>query len=335
MLRLAAPVQFPFKNTPLALLLLILSAADVDKAEGSVAAAADSALTYHIAYASCPTHRTQNTDHVASPPYTVKRPPHCTISMRVLRHSPHPTWQSVLNQTILPASSPFFTYTIPAAQRRCQHQTVLRCVSANSVQALTVVPRFGFFHVAVAGRQPTQTFVIVDGSDCLEDAASSLQSSPLIRLEGLCVPDDKQWTHSSQPSIIQPPIIQNLSHVATICPARDRLSALPLPITVPARPPRRSRPPASAREQVPYAANFLWTRILLWFDRYSRGRRTEQLHAFAHNGRELLGVHDVTVMVRAVSSFRSWLLVLCGTSICSAVVVVWLILRLTQRIEMH
>lgn len=308
-------------RTPLAALLLFIACIDVSYAV-SHAAATNNVLTFHASYTTCLTriaHRTGEHPHSHLTPDI----PRCTVSVRILRHSPHPTWQPVHNSTVLTAASPYFTYRIPDTQLRCHHQTVLRCVSHHSHEQLLVIPAAGFFHAPTARQPPPDTFVILDNVDC--QLTTSTETTSSIRTYGFCPLGDRGRLHS-------PPLVPATSHNFSL-PNSCPIQSVPHPV-----PHSRKRHPRPSRratsEQATPAAPSLLTRILVWLYEHSRSGRTEQASYGKTSAILLDGEHEQS-SVHALYSVRSWLLVLSSASVCSAAVLVWLIVRLTERIEMH
>ena len=309
--------------------LLLLTVGGVLTASRTVAAP-DAVLTFHLALTTCPTHSTHvDTASLLLPHRLPPTPPlRCTVSVRVLRHSPDPTWHAVLNQSVTPTSAPLFTYPIPATQQRCHHHVVLRCVSARSGHPLAVLPSAGFFHApsARARRRPIDTFVVVDRVGCLQSSSSDTATSSSIRVSGFCLPDDKPSVSAVDSANEQQPPSRNLTQLDD-CPVP--------PSTRSSSHPRRRRPQQPVCERAPSDSATAWTRLVVWLYDHSRSGQDERVTwRLLHNATEPSNELEVAYTTGALLWYRSWLFVLCGASVCSAVVVVWLIARLTKRIEL-
>ena len=313
-------------RTVLSLTLILATVVGATAANGT-STATNPALTFHFSHATC---ATQHVHSITKPLHTPPTPmaPHCTLSVRILLHSPHPSWHAVHNSTVMTAASPsYFRYRIPATQRHCHHQTVLRCLSSHSNHQLAVVPAAGFFYAPSARRPSVDTFVIL-GPHC---SLTTLSDTPsLVRMSGFCLPADKQPTAADTFTALQQPG-RNLSH-HDVCPVPASLP--PTPPSAAESPGLRLRPPRQvANEQKSPHSPTLSSRLLGWLYEQSRSARTELIIDSRTSGQQWKGDRDKSSL-HALPILRSWLLVLSGASVCSAAVVLWLIVRLTKRIEM-
>lgn len=314
-------LQCSVRTIVMLLLLFRVSCTDVNDAM-NVGAADGSTLTFRLSYVTCHTDSLHDTTH--SPhPQPARLLPRCTLSIRVLRHSHHPTWHAVHNQSVTAATSSFI-YHIPSTHIRCHHQVVLRCVSNQSNDPLPVVPSAGFFHSPiVAGQPPVDTFIILDNTSCR--ATSSYETVPTIRRYGFCLPADKLFVPAAVTSTTPQQPIRNLSH-QHFCPIQSSPLAGSINATQLYPRPRLSRLPTVGQKVS------LSTQVLVWLYEQARSTRAERGNHWQSHDSGLEGGQN-EVAKRALRLFRSWLLLLSGAGLCSAAVLVYLIARLTKRIE--
>ena len=319
-------------GTLLAVLLLLFAGAGATDATRR-AAATNNALTFHLSFTSCLARAVRSSDEPSpTQPQRASVPPHCTLSVRILRRSPRPLWHAVHNQSVTPALSPYFTYHIPSGQQRCHHHVVLRCVSSESSDGLLVIPAAGFFRAPLTGQQPMDTFVIFDNASCSMPAPAA--ASSVLRMDGFCLTSDALLL-SYDASVAPQQPTRNFSHSAA-CPAQP---ALQQPSSLRKRSSPRaldSRLSARGGRETSHAPS-LSRRFLVWLYQQSRSGRpelaTRQHWQQAHGGRLASELDELTMP--ALQSLRSWLFVLSGASVCSAAVLVCFIVRLTRQIERY
>ena len=278
-------------------------------------------LTLHFSY----TTSTCHTPAESTLPQPTTAPPRCTLSVRVFHHLPHPAWHAVHNDSVTLAASPY-SYPIPTSQLRCHHQVVLWCALSHSNNQLPVIPAAGFFYAPSGRRQPSNTFVILDSTNCV---TTSTETASSIHTYGFCLLADKAILPPSAPTVMTQPV-HNLSQ-SHICSAQRFARALVSPAA-------RSPPPRpslrSSTKCVTAEAPSLTTRGLIWLHRRGRGDSAER-DAQRKDSDSQSHTDEHRLVLLALHLFRLWLFVLSGASVCSAAIAVCFIIRLTKCIEMY
>ena len=308
-------------------LLLLRVVATVGELD-SRAAATNPLLTFHLSYTTCAitaTNGIAERSHTQQPAPTL---PRCTVSVRILRMSPHPTWHAVHNESVSLLAPAPFRYPIPTNQLRCHHQTVLQCSSGHSNEQLPVIPAAGFFHEPNARRPPTDTFVVLDGTNC--SLTTSSESTSSVRTYGFCLLSNRL---SAPIATLAAPLhpSPNFSY-AMVCPMQPTPHKL-ASVSKHSSPPRLLQQHASG--QATSDATSMLRNMLVWLYQHSRSRRTERTTGNQQQANSRARREQSELTTHESQLFRSWLFMLTGTSMVSAAVIVSLIVRLTKRIEMY